>query len=182
MTRSLNALALLASGDAKYLPVVKKEAAWAGAYEADAFQTWYYGYVLMFLAEYQLATGDKSFESGIKRLAMEAVKGQSDVGSWGHRFANPDGRLLGYGMMNAPGLPLTTSSSSRVPPESGLPPSIPPSNAARTCSAFTSAREPFPTATTVHGPKPTMTTAKTAWPPSFSTSSTNPDRPNTFPA
>jgi hypothetical protein len=29
------------------------------------------------------------------------------VGSWGHTFALPDGRLRGYGMMNAPGLPLT---------------------------------------------------------------------------
>ena len=40
---------------------------------------------------------------------MEAASGQSVVGSWGHKFAGGDGRLAGYGMMNAPGLPLTTS-------------------------------------------------------------------------
>lgn len=46
---------------------------------------------------------------GLRRLAMEAARGQSAVGSWGHGFAIPDGRLRGYGMMNAPGLPLTIS-------------------------------------------------------------------------
>ena len=42
-------------------------------------------------------------------LALEAAKGQSAVGSWGHGFAIPDGRLGGYGMMNSPGVPLTIS-------------------------------------------------------------------------
>jgi len=46
---------------------------------------------------------------GLKRLALEAAKSQSAVGSWGHGFALPDGRLGGYGMMNSPGLPLTIS-------------------------------------------------------------------------
>ena len=59
------------------------------------------------LAEYKMATGDDTFMPGLRRLALEAANGQSIVGSWGHRFANPDGRLGGYGMMNAPGLPLT---------------------------------------------------------------------------
>ena len=63
----------------------------------------------MLISEYSLFTGDKTFLPNLKRLAMEAANGQSMVGSWGHRFANPDGRLAGYGMMNAPGLPLTTS-------------------------------------------------------------------------
>lgn len=31
------------------------------------------------------------------------------MGSWGHRFAGKDGRLVGYGMMNAPDMPLTIS-------------------------------------------------------------------------
>jgi len=109
ITRSLNALALLASGEKEYLPLVKKEAKWASDYSADGMQTWYYAYVIMLLAEYQIATGDDSFESGMKRLALEAAKGQSNVGSWGHKFALPDGRLAGYGMMNAPGVPLTIS-------------------------------------------------------------------------
>jgi hypothetical protein len=109
ITRSLNALALLASGDPAYLPLVKKEAQWAAGFSDDAMQTWYYGYVIMLLSEYALATGDDSVMPGIRRLALEAANGQSAVGSWGHKFAGPDGRLVGYGMMNAPGVPLTTS-------------------------------------------------------------------------
>ncbi|MFT6862366.1 MAG: hypothetical protein ACJAVK_000924 [Akkermansiaceae bacterium] len=109
ITRSLNALALLASGEQEYLPIIRKEVDWAASYSNRSFQTWYYGYVIMLLSEYTLATGDTSSLPDLKRLAMEAAEGQSIVGSWGHRFANPDGRLAGYGMMNAPGLPLTTS-------------------------------------------------------------------------
>ncbi len=109
IVRSLNALALLASGNPKYLPLVKEEAEWASDYHADSMATWYYGYAITLLAEYTMATGDKSFLPGLKRLALEASEGQSTVGSWGHKFAGDDGRLVGYGMMNAPGLTLTTS-------------------------------------------------------------------------
>jgi hypothetical protein len=107
IVRSLNALALLASGDPQYLPLVRKEASWGAEFSADSMQTWSYGYVVTMLAEYVLATGDDSVRPGLRRLALEAARGQSIVGSWGHRFANPDGRLGGYGMMNSPGLPLT---------------------------------------------------------------------------
>jgi hypothetical protein len=107
--RSLNALALLASGNPAYLPLVKKEAQWAAGFSAGGFQTWYYGYVIMFLAEYSMATGDDSVTAGLRRLALEASNGQSIVGSWGHRFAGGDGRLMGYGMMNSPGIPLTSA-------------------------------------------------------------------------
>ncbi len=107
ITRSLNALALLASGDPAYLPLVRRECQWAADFSSENFQTWWNAYVIMLLAEYQIATGDGAFKEGMKRLAMEAANGQSIVGSWGHRFAGPDGRLIGYGMMNAPGIPLT---------------------------------------------------------------------------
>ena len=109
ITRSLNALALLASGDPAYLPLVKKEALWAADYSEDGMQTWHYGYVMILLSEYVMATGDQSVMPGLKRLALESANGQSAVGSWGHKFARPDGRLSGYGMMNSPGLPLTIS-------------------------------------------------------------------------
>ncbi|QDV09389.1 hypothetical protein Poly30_49470 [Planctomycetes bacterium Poly30] len=105
--RCLNALALLASGDKNYLPLLRREALWAADYSADSFQTWYYGYVCIFLAEYVMATGDESVMKGLWRLALDATHGQSRVGSWGHRFAQADGRLAGYGMMNSPGVPLT---------------------------------------------------------------------------
>jgi hypothetical protein len=109
IVRSLNALALLASGKPEYLPLVRKEAQWAAGYSVDSMATWYYGYVTLFLAEYKLATGDAAVMPGLRRLAMEAARGQSAVGSWGHKFARPDGRLGGYGMMNSPGVPLTIS-------------------------------------------------------------------------
>ncbi len=107
--RSLNALALLASGDPSYLPLIKKETEWAANYRTEGMATWYYGYVMMFLAEYRIATGDDSVMPGFTRLSLEAAHGQTAVGSWGHGFARPDGRLGGYGMMNSPGLPLTIS-------------------------------------------------------------------------
>lgn len=109
ITRSLNALALLASGDRYYIPLVRKEAEWAASFKADGYQPWLYGYVISLLSEYVMTTGDNSLMPGLQRLTLEAAKGQSAVGSWGHAFAKPDGRLRGYGMMNAPGLPLTTS-------------------------------------------------------------------------
>lgn len=105
--RSLNALALLSSGDPSYLPLIQKETEWAAKFKNDGMQTWYYGYVMMLLAEYKIATGDASVMTGLTRMALEAARGQSAVGSWGHRFARPDGRLHGYGMMNSPGVPLT---------------------------------------------------------------------------
>jgi|688.fasta_scaffold57818_2 hypothetical protein len=109
ITRSINALALLASGDPAHLPLITKEAQWAASFSDDSFQTWRYGYVIMLLSEYKMATSDESVMPGLRRLAMEAARGQSAVGSWGHGFAIPDGRLGGYGMMNAPGVPLTIS-------------------------------------------------------------------------
>ncbi len=105
--RSLNALALLAGGEASHLPLVKREAQWAAKFSIRDFKTWYYGYVMIFLAEYITATEDRSLLPGLRRLALQAARGQSAVGSWGHTFALPDGRLQGYGMMNSPGLPLT---------------------------------------------------------------------------
>jgi hypothetical protein len=109
ITRSLNALALLASGNPDYLPLIRREVEWADSFASDGFQTWWNAYVIMLLAEYKLATGDDTFTSGMQRLALEAAKGQSMVGSWGHRYALPSGNLTGYGMMNAPGVPLTIS-------------------------------------------------------------------------
>lgn len=109
ITRSLNALALLASGDKDYLPLVRREAEWAAGFSSNSFQPWWNAHVIMLLAEYQLATGDDSFHHGLKRLALESANGQSIVGSWGHGFAMKNGLLGGYGMMNATGTPLTIS-------------------------------------------------------------------------
>lgn len=112
IVRSLNALALLSSGKEEYLPIVQAQVEWASKYsdpESRSLHSWFYGPVNMLLAEYTLATGDKSFMDDLERVTMEIVNGQSAVGSWGHRFSLPNGRLKGYGMMNAPGLPMTVS-------------------------------------------------------------------------
>lgn len=105
--RCLNALALLAAGDDSHAELLKREAQWAADFQVSDFRTWYYGYVMIFLAEYITTTGDTEVLPALRRLAVEAASGQSAVGSWGHTFALPDGRLRGYGMMNSPGLPLT---------------------------------------------------------------------------
>jgi lysophospholipase L1-like esterase len=105
--RALNALGLLATGDSKYHPLLKREAAWAAKYDNMGFATWYFGYITIFLSEYILATGDDSVLPSLRWMVLEAAKGQSAVGSWGHKFADTNGRLPGYGMMNSPGAVLT---------------------------------------------------------------------------
>ncbi len=109
--RSLNALALLASGDETYLPLVKEEAAWASAYQInDGLHSWPSGWVNLFLAEYLLVTGDESVRPNLETLSISIANGQSHVGTWGHRFAyEHNGILRGYGAMNQVGLSLTTS-------------------------------------------------------------------------
>ncbi len=112
ITRSLNALALLSSGNSEYLPLVRDQVEDLKDYsdpERSSLHSWYYGPVTILVAEYILATGDKEYLPDLERLTTEIVQGQSVVGSWGHRFVQGSGILSGYGMMNAPGLPLTTS-------------------------------------------------------------------------
>lgn len=112
IVRSLNALALLASGESRYLPLVERQVEWASHYsdpERRSLHSWHYGPVNLLLTEYVLATGDRTYFQDMKRITLEIVHGQSEVGSWGHRFVQANGRLAGYGMMNAPGLPLTLS-------------------------------------------------------------------------
>ena len=110
--RAYNALALLAGGNEKYLPLVRHQVEWASKYsdlERRTYHSWFYGPVNILMAEYVLATGDRTFFPDLERITLEIVRGQSVVGSWGHRFIQTNGRLAGYGMMNAPGLPLTLS-------------------------------------------------------------------------
>lgn len=106
--RSQNALALLASGDKEFLPLLAKEARWAADFPLhDRLHSWDYGYLLIFLSEYVMATGDPTVKAGLERLALETARGQGAIGTWGHRFALPGGNLSGYGTMNQQGLSLT---------------------------------------------------------------------------
>jgi len=103
----LNALALLASGREEYRPLLSDYARKVAAFSADSFQSWSYSYGGLFLAEYVLATGDRSVMPGLRRLAVDIARGASTVGMWGHRFARPSGHCNGYGAMNQPGIVLT---------------------------------------------------------------------------
>jgi len=105
----LNALALLASGRQEYKPLLAAYARKAADYHSVDMASWLYGYADLFLAEYVLATHDAAAAAGLARMTMEIARGQSAVGTWGHKFARPDGILNGYGAMNQPGLVLTLS-------------------------------------------------------------------------
>ncbi len=107
IVRGCNALALLAAGNKEWMPLLQKEAKWAADFTDKGYVSWSYGYVMMFLAEYVMATGDKSVLPGLERLALETARGQSAVGNWGHRFSPNGVNLEGYGAMNAPGLSLS---------------------------------------------------------------------------
>ncbi len=78
-------------------------------YKADGFASWFYGYATLFLAEYVAATGDQSVMPGLRRLSNEIANGASGVGTWGHKFARPNGNCNGYGAMNSPGIVLATA-------------------------------------------------------------------------
>ena len=84
ITRALNALALLASGDKKYLPVVREQVELLSKYDqSGGVRTWQYAYINILLAEYVLATGDRSHvDTGLRRITKMIVDGQSAVGSW----------------------------------------------------------------------------------------------------
>jgi len=104
----LNALALLASGNKEYLPMLADYAKKVAASLRPGVWTWYYGYGNLFLAEYVMATGDKAILAELKRTAKESTVGQSAVGTWGHEYATtPSGNLNGYGCMNQQGLAVT---------------------------------------------------------------------------
>ena len=104
---SMNALLLLASGEEQYDPIVAAYARAVADHTPGGYVSWGYGYQTLFLAEYALATKDQTVTAGLKRLALDIARGQSGVGTWGHRFARPDKRLNGYGCMNQPGIVLT---------------------------------------------------------------------------
>ena len=105
----MNALALLASAREDYRPLVAAYARQVAACRpGPGFpESWEYAYNTIFLAEYSLATGDETVTAGLERAALAIARGQSGVGTWGHRFAQPNGNLYGYGCMNQTGIPLT---------------------------------------------------------------------------
>ena len=106
---SLNALALLAAGKKEHAPLLAGYAKLVADFHRVEMASWHYGYANLFLAEYVLATKDASVVPGLRRITLEIARGQGNAGTWGHKFARPDGILNGYGAMNQPGLILTLS-------------------------------------------------------------------------
>jgi len=105
----LNALALLASGQKEYRPMLADYATKVAASLKPGTWNWYYAYGNLYLSEYVLATGDRSIMPELRRTTLEAVKAQCMNGMWGHNPALPDGHSEGYGGMNQIGLPLTAA-------------------------------------------------------------------------
>ncbi len=109
---SVNALALLATGKAEYLPRVKKYARSLSAKEVvrEGGGAWDCGYVNLFLCEYYLLSGDQEVLPAIKVLTLKMAQGQGMYGTFGHGFSmkTPEGELHGpippYGPVNQSGL------------------------------------------------------------------------------
>lgn len=114
---AMSALGMLATGKEELMPKVRAHAHWLSRDEktggpltfeisSDGRRVWHTSYRLIFLAEYYLASGDKTVLPAIETLGVGAARGQSWVGSYGHRFASraPDGSyngtLEGYGAIN----------------------------------------------------------------------------------
>ncbi len=111
-----NALGLLATGREEFLPILRefaqKLAADSVGYESKiGVSTWSTGYGNLFLTEYMLLTDDKSVLPAIQQYSMALCRGQSLVGTWGHRGCIPyffvDGPRYGitpgYGELNCCG-------------------------------------------------------------------------------
>ncbi|MHC4503758.1 MAG: DUF6288 domain-containing protein [Planctomycetota bacterium] len=99
----VNALGLLATGDGRYLEIVRSHAAKIGS-TAKGKSSWYNGYTNLFLTEYYLATKDTSALPKIRAYSRSLVGGQNVLGLWGHGYKDVDGSCSGYGALNQAGL------------------------------------------------------------------------------
>ena len=116
----VNALAMMATGNADYLTKVRELAHKLAPQNLDLSKktngaTWELGYRNLFLCEYFLLTGDKEVLHGIKEYTLSMARGQGMYGTFGHGFSalTPEGRLHGsvppYGPVNMAGLPANLS-------------------------------------------------------------------------
>jgi len=122
----MDLLGLLATGEEKYINVVKEvihsdktnakekwtqpdlafmEKVLSGDEDAG-YVTWQWGYPLILLSEYYLLTKDDYVLPAIKAYSVILARGQDAGGIWGHRMISEDrdGRLPGYAQINQPSL------------------------------------------------------------------------------
>jgi len=111
----IRTLALMATGDEKYMPIVRKHietivakvAASGEQPPAAAYQSWGWAYTNLLLCEYHLLTHDPKVLPAIRKYSMALALGQGCNGRWGHSMAlpnpitgKPHGEVGGYGSMN----------------------------------------------------------------------------------
>ena len=116
MWREISGIAMLASGDPRFLPQIRDLAHEVGSPTLKfdmpkiGMGVWYMGYQGIFLCEYYLLTGDKSVEHSIKEITVTLAKGQSMYGTLGHGISalTAEGKFHGsippYGPVNECGL------------------------------------------------------------------------------
>ena len=103
MWKEVSALAMLATGDPRYLPQIKAIAREVGPptlkYDMPkiGMGVWRMGYLGIFLSEYYLQTGDKSVEHALNEVCVTLAKGQSMYGTFGHGISalRKDGKFHG---------------------------------------------------------------------------------------
>ena len=105
----VNAMALLATGERKHLPLVRDYIRTLKVKDARGMSSWNMGYMNILISEYYLLTKDRSVLSKIKEMARYLAGGQSPVGTWGHGNVLPSGVLAGYGAMCNPSLVVAIS-------------------------------------------------------------------------
>ena len=114
-TGAVNGLALLATGDSKYLPLLSDFAHKLGPKSLklelkDGSVIWDWSYRNLFLCEYYLITHDPAVVHAIKEYTITLAKGQGMYGTFGHGISErtATGKLHGpippYGPVNAAGL------------------------------------------------------------------------------
>jgi len=121
---NIGLLGLLATGEQKYIDVVKDvihKAEWASpdlSFSLEKYDrtAWNWGYTNLLLCEYYLLTGDRYVLPAIKAYSVAIASGRDAAGLWGHGMATLDinggqwhGRLPGYAVMNQSSLPLFIS-------------------------------------------------------------------------
>ena len=83
----LEALGLLATGEKKYVPVIKvyvRKLADARKDDSGGFSSWFISYDMLLLTEYYLATKDEYVLPAIENVARQIARGASDVGTFSH--------------------------------------------------------------------------------------------------
>lgn len=111
----IRTLALMATGDPKYMPIVRahidtivtKVAASGKEPPVWSYQSWGWAYTNLLLCEYHLLTKDPKVLLAIRKYSTALALGQGCNGRWGHGMALPDpitgkphGEVGGYGSMN----------------------------------------------------------------------------------